>query len=91
MGTGEGFVTSEALNLEAIARAVHQHALRCPGELTEIRMCPYEADRLDWDAYQGIPIAADSEMGTGRFRLVCEREETRPSAVDARAREGITA
>lgn len=74
-------MTSEALNLEAIASAVHQHALRCPGELIEIRMCPYEVDRLGWDDYKGIPIVSDPEMGTGRFRLICEREERKPAPV----------
>lgn len=76
-------MSSEALNLEAIAKALHQHALRCPGEVIEIRMCQFEVDRLDWSDYKGIPIAADEEMGTGRFRLVCEREQLHAPRVGA--------
>lgn len=73
---------SDVRNLEAIAKGVHQHALRCPGELTEIRMAPFEVERLGWDDYKGIPIVADEEMPTGRFRLVCEREQLHVPRVD---------
>jgi hypothetical protein len=67
-------VSAEALNLEAIDKALHQHALKCPADVVEIHMVSFEVERLGWEDYKGIPIVSDPEMGTGRFRLVCERE-----------------
>lgn len=34
-------------------------------------MNPFEVERLDFEEFQGIPIRADDELPTGRFRLVC--------------------
>jgi hypothetical protein len=60
-----------AKNLEAIGMAIVQHNGNCQEPLTEIRMNPFEVERLGWDEFRGVPIAADEEIGTGRFRLVC--------------------
>ena len=38
-------------------------------------MNPFEVERLGWDDIRGVPIVADSEIGTGRFLLVCAKEE----------------
>jgi hypothetical protein len=65
---------STALNLAAIDKALDEHASRCLGEIVEIAMNPFEVERLDFTEFKGIPIVADDKIGTGRFRLVCERE-----------------
>lgn len=70
-------MSAEALNLEAIQKAldVHDRPGGCPWPVTEIRMCQFEIDRLGWDEYRGIKILPDDNMGTGRFRLVCNPED----------------
>ena len=67
-------MTSEAKNLEAIAAAIDQHNKTCPYPAAEVRMNPFEVERLGWDEIRGLPIVADPEIGTGRFRIVCSRE-----------------
>lgn len=59
-------------NLEAIQSALTQHGGNCGYPVLAILMNPFEVERLDWDSFRGIPIKADDEIGTGRFRLVCE-------------------
>ncbi len=65
---------AEAKNLEAIARAIDQHNSNCPFPAAEVRMNPFEVDRLGWEHIRGLPIVADPELGTGRFRIVCSRD-----------------
>ncbi len=67
-------MSSEAKNLEAISQAIDQHNATCPWPASEVRMNPYEAERLAWDEIRGLPVVADPEIGTGRFRIVCSRE-----------------
>lgn len=67
--------SSTALNLEAIDQALDQHAARCTGEIVEIRLNPFEVERLGFEEFKGIPIVADDKISTGRFRLICEREQ----------------
>jgi hypothetical protein len=67
-------MSAEALNLEAISKAIKQHDERCTYPVVEIRMAHFEVKRLGWEEFQGIPIVGDDEMGTGRFKLVCERD-----------------
>ena len=67
-------MSSEAKNLEAIAKAIDQHNATCPWPASEVRMNPYEVERLGWDDIRGLPVVADPEIGTGRFRIVCSRE-----------------
>jgi hypothetical protein len=64
---------AEALNLEAIAKAIKQHNGSCDFPVHTIRMAPFEVERLGWDDFQGIPIREDPDMQTGRFRLECDR------------------
>lgn len=66
---------SEVKNLEAIAKAIDQHNRNCPWPAVEVRMNPYEVDRLDWDTIRGLPVVADPDMPTGRFRIVCANEK----------------
>ena len=37
-------------------------------------MNPFEVDRLGWEQIRGLPVMADAEIGTGRFRIVCSRD-----------------
>ena len=37
-------------------------------------MNPFEVERLGWEEIRGLPVVADPELGTGRFRIVCSRE-----------------
>ena len=65
---------SEAKNLEAISKAIDQHNATCPWPASEVRMNPYELERLGWDEIRGLPLVGDPELGTGRFRIVCSRD-----------------
>jgi hypothetical protein len=67
-------VAPEAKNLEAISRAIDQHNSNCPFPAAEVRMNPFEAERLGWDHIRGLPVIPDAELGTGRFRIVCSRD-----------------
>jgi hypothetical protein len=66
--------SAEAKNLEAISRAIDQHNANCPFPASEVRMNPYELERLGWEEIRGLPLIADPALGTGRFRIVCSRE-----------------
>lgn len=63
-----------AKNLEAISRAIDQHNSNCPFPAAEVRMNPFEVERLGWDEVRGLPVVPDPEIGTGRFRIVCSRD-----------------
>jgi hypothetical protein len=65
---------AEAKNLEAISRAIDQHNSSCPFPAAEVRMNPFEIQRLGWEEIRGLPIVPDPEIGTGRFRIVCSRD-----------------
>jgi hypothetical protein len=64
-------MSAEAKNLKAIQAAIVQHNGSCGEPILEIRMNPFEVERLDWEDFMGIPIKADDELGTGCFRLIC--------------------
>jgi len=64
----------EAKNLEAISKAIDQHNSNCPFPAAEVRMNPFEVERLGWDHIRGLPVVPDPEIGTGRFRIVCSRD-----------------
>jgi hypothetical protein len=66
--------SAEAKNLEAIARAIDQHNASCPFPAAEVRMNPFEVERLGWEEIRGLPVIGDPAIGTGRFRIVCSRE-----------------
>lgn len=69
-----GVASPEAKNLEAISKAIDQHNRNCPFPAAEVRMNPFELERLGWDEIRGLPLVPDAEIGTGRFRIVCSRE-----------------
>ena len=64
----------EAKNLEAISKAIDQHNASCPFPAAEVRMNPFEVERLGWEQIRGLPVVPDAEIGTGRFRIVCSRD-----------------
>ncbi len=64
----------EAKNLEAISKAIDQHNANCPYPAAEVRMNPFEIERLGWDQIRGLPLVPDDALGTGRFRIVCSRD-----------------
>jgi hypothetical protein len=66
--------SAEAKNLEAISRAIDQHNESCPFPAAEVRMNPFEVERLGWEEIRGLPVIPDPAIGTGRFRIVCSRE-----------------
>lgn len=76
-------MSSAAKNLEAIHRAIVQHNGNCGSPLVAIYMNPFEVERLDFEDFQGIPIKADDDMPTGRFRLVCSGQHGDDSPADA--------
>lgn len=67
-------VDADAKNLEAISRAIDQHNQNCPFPASEVRMNPFEIERLGWDEIRGLPLVGDPELSTGRFRIVCGGE-----------------
>lgn len=67
-------MSAEPKNLEAIAKAIDQHNQNCPFPASEVRMNPFEVERLGWDQIRGLPIVPDPAISTGRFRIVCSRE-----------------
>jgi hypothetical protein len=77
--------SAEAKNLEAISKAIDQHNSNCPYPAAEVRMNPFEIERLGWDQIRGLPLVPDPELGTGRFRIVCSRE------LDGEGREEVEA
>jgi hypothetical protein len=66
--------SAEAKNLEAISKAIDQHNANCPFPAAEVRMNPFEVERLGWEEIRGLPVVPDPEIGTGRFRIVCSRD-----------------
>lgn len=66
--------SAEAKNLEAISKAIDQHNSNCEFPAAEVRMNPFEVERLGWGEIRGLPVIGDPAIGTGRFRIVCSRE-----------------
>ena len=66
---------SEAKNLEAISKAIDKHNDECPFPASEVRMNPFEVERLGWDQIRGLPLIGDPQIATGRFRIVCSGDE----------------
>jgi hypothetical protein len=69
-----GVSSPEVKNLEAISKAIDQHNGSCPYPAAEVRMNPFEIERLGWEEIRGLPIVGDPDLGTGRFRIVCSRD-----------------
>ena len=74
-------MSSEAKNLEAISKAIDHHNTTCEFPAVAVRMNPFEVERLGWDSIRGLPVRPNAELGTGRFHVVCAREEGEPGEV----------
>ena len=74
-------MSSEAKNLEAISKAIDAHNQACEWPAVAVELNPFEVERLAWDTIRGLPIRPNPEVGTGRFRVVCAREEGEPGEV----------
>jgi hypothetical protein len=85
--------SAESKNLEAIYKAIDEHAANCEWPAVAIEMNPFEVERLGWDTIRGLPIHSNAEMGTGAFRVVCAREQGEPEeeAVEAVADQTVPA
>jgi hypothetical protein len=70
--------SSEGKNLEVISKAIDQHNTTCEWPAVAVLMNPFEVDRLGWDSIRGLPIRADSSIGTGAFRIQCAKDEGLP-------------
>jgi hypothetical protein len=83
----------EAKNLEAISKAIDAHNAGCEWPAVAVEMNPFEVERLGWDTIRGLPIRPNPEIGTGRFRVVCAREEGEPEeeTVEAVAEQTVPA
>ena len=68
-------MSSEAKNLEAISKAIDHHNATCEYPAVAVALNPFEAERLGWDSIRGLPIRRDPSVGTGRFRVICGRDE----------------
>ncbi|MCB0870540.1 MAG: hypothetical protein KDB52_06885 [Solirubrobacterales bacterium] len=66
--------SAESKNLEAISKAIDHHNSTCPYPASEVRMNPFEVERLGWEEIRGLPIVPDPNVGTGRFEIVCSRD-----------------
>ena len=65
----------EAKNLEAISKAIDQHNSSCPFPAGEVRMNPFEIERLGWEQIRGVlPIVPDPRSARDGFRIVCSRD-----------------
>ena len=71
-------MSAEGKNLEAISKAIDAHNQGCEWPAVAIEMNPFEVERLGWDSIRGLPIRPNPAIGTGRFRVVCAREEGQP-------------
>lgn len=67
---------SEAQNLEAISKAIDKHNAECEFPASEVRMNPFEVERLGWEEIRGLPIVGDPGIATGRFRIVCSGDDS---------------
>jgi hypothetical protein len=86
-------MSSEAKNLEAISKAIDQHNSSCEWPAVAVAMNPYEVERLGWETIRGLPIRPDANLGTGRFRVICARDEvdeTEEETVEAVSTEYVT-
>jgi hypothetical protein len=84
--------SAEAKNLEAISRAIDQHNEGCEWPAVAVELNPFELERLGWDSIRGLPLRGNPELGTGRFRVVCAREESEPAeTVEAVAEQTVPA
>ncbi len=86
-------MSAEAKNLEAISKAIEHHNKSCEWPAVAVELNPFELERLGWDTIMGLPIRGNPSLGTGRFRVVCAREEGEPEqeTVEAVSEQTVSA
>lgn len=85
-------MSAEAKNLKAISKAIDAHNKGCEWPAVAVEMNPFEVERLGWDSIRGLPIRPNAALETGRFRVVCAREEGEPGeSVEAVAEQTVPA
>ncbi len=89
MGHNQPVDGAESRNLEAICKAIDQHNSSCPFPAAEVRMNPFEVERLGWEEIRGLPVVGDSAIGTGRFRIVCSRDSDSEGLEEAEMVEAV--
>jgi len=82
--------SSEAKNLEVISKAIDQHNKSCEFPAVAVEMNPYEVERLGWDTIRGLPIRPNPELGTGRFNVVCARDDGQPGLEEEDVVEAVS-
>jgi hypothetical protein len=82
---------SDALNLEAISKAIDQHNANCGFPAVEVALNHFEVERLGWDEIRGLPVVGDKSIETGRFQVRCERDKAPSEPVHAHAKEKVPA
>jgi hypothetical protein len=83
-------MSAEAKNLEAISKAIDHHNKSCEWPAVAVELNPFEIERLGWDTIRGLPIRGNPNIGTGRFRVVCAREEGEPEEETVEAVSDVT-
>lgn len=75
-------MSASGKNMERICQAKEAHDRTCVGTAYAVHIHPLELERLGWegDALCGMTVEADTTLGTGSFRLVCDREDTHERA-----------
>jgi hypothetical protein len=71
-------VSASGQNMGAIVRAKAQHNASCAFPPHTVRLHPFEIERMGWeegDTIAGLTVEADSSLGTGTLRLICDRVE----------------
>jgi hypothetical protein len=68
-------MSSEGKNLEAISKAIDHHNTTCEWPAVAVAMNPFEVERLGWDSIRGLPIRPEPNLGTGSFRILCQKDE----------------
>ena len=78
----------EAKNLEAISKAIDQHNSNCPFPAAEVRMNPFEVERLGWDqsaACRWCPTPSSAPAASGSSaRAISTARASRRSRRSAR-------
>ena len=67
--------SAETKNLEAIVKAIEHHNTTCEYPAVAVLMNPFEVERLGWESIRGLPIRPEPNLGTGSFRILCQKDE----------------
>lgn len=90
-------IDASSKNMEAIAKAKKQHDTNCGTPAHTCLLHPFNIERMGWeegDDFMGMTIKGDECLGTGSFRLLCDKDlpQDEGETVEALGRElaGVT-